>query len=92
VIARTEVGGAANYGSQEAARQSGVVEIKEWITSRDDRVRDSHAEIEGEQRELDEPYSNGCMAPCIGDDPAEVCQCRCVEGYLVRGEAEGELE
>ena len=92
VIARTEVGGAANYGSQEAARQSGVVEMKEWISSRDDRVRDSHVAIDGQRRKLDQKYSNGCSAPCVGGPPEEVILCRCVEGFLIRGEAEGDLK
>jgi len=91
-IARTEVGGAANYGSQEAARQSGVVELKEWISSRDDRVRDSHVAIDGQRRKLDQNYSNGCSAPCVGGPAGEVIQCRCAEGFLIRGEAEGDLK
>jgi len=81
-VARTEVSAAAGYGQHEAARQSGVVKTKTWITSRDDRVRDSHAGIDGQTRLLDESYSNGLMYP--GDtsgDPAEFIQCRCVESY-----------
>jgi len=81
VIARTEVGAAANYGSQEAARQSGVVEMKQWISSRDDRVRDSHKAMDGETQPLDKPYSNGCSAPCVGGSAADVCNCRCVESF-----------
>jgi uncharacterized protein with gpF-like domain len=41
-IARTEVISASNAGSLEGMKQSGVVEQKEWLSSRDDRVRDSH--------------------------------------------------
>jgi HK97 family phage portal protein len=85
LIARTEVGGAANYGAQESARQSGVVETKTWISSRDDRVRDSHAPgtgVDGETVGLDEPYSNGLYQPGDPNGPAsEICNCRCVEGY-----------
>lgn len=81
VIARTEVGGAANYGSQEAARQSGVVDTHTWLSSRDDRVRDSHKAMDGETQPLGKPYSNGCAAPCVGGPAAEVIQCRCVESF-----------
>jgi len=81
VIARTEVGAAANYGSQEAARQSGVVETHTWLSTRDDRVRDSHKAMDGETKPLDKPYSNGCTAPCVGGPAAEVIQCRCVESF-----------
>ena len=82
VIARTEVGGAANYGTHSAAKQSGVVETHTWVSSRDGRVRDSHQAIDGETVPLGTRYSNGCLFP---NDPAgaadETIQCRCVEAY-----------
>ncbi len=82
VIARTEVGGAANYGTHQAAEQSGVVETHTWVSSRDDRVRDSHAAIDGETVPLKERYSNGLLFP---SDPAgaaaDVVNCRCVEVF-----------
>lgn len=37
-IARSEIVRAANYGAEQAYIQSGVVEFKEWIVSRDDRL------------------------------------------------------
>jgi HK97 family phage portal protein len=80
--ARTEIGSAAGYGQREAARQSGVVLRKTWVAARDDRVRDSHQEIDGQTRGLDDEYSNGLMFP--GDpsgDPSEFVSCRCVESY-----------
>jgi HK97 family phage portal protein len=80
--ARTEVGSAAGYGQREAAVQSGVAKTHQWLASRDDRVRDSHQAMDGEQRKLDDEYSNGLMFP--GDpsgDPSEICLCRCVESF-----------
>lgn len=80
--ARTEVSSAAGYGQREAARQSGVVKTKTWISSRDDRVRDSHSQIDGQTKPFDEKYSNGLMYP--GDTsgrPEEFIQCRCAESY-----------
>jgi len=92
LIARTEVGGAANYGSHEAADQSGVVETHEWLSSRDDRVRDAHQEIDGESVPLDESFTNGLAFPGDPDgDPSEICNCRCVEVYGTAG-AGGEEE
>lgn len=41
VIARTETVRAANFGSQEGMAQSGI-ENKEWLSSRDTVVRESH--------------------------------------------------
>jgi len=84
-VARTEVSAAAGFGQREAAEQSGIVQAKRWISSRDDRVRDSHQALDGEERQLDEAYSNGLMFP--GDpsgDPAESIQCRCAEQYFSR--------
>ena len=81
-MSRTEVVGASNYGSFEGARQSAVVKTKTWVSSRDERVRDSHIAIDGETVPLDEAYSNGLMYP---GDPSgsgtEIIQCRCTQAY-----------
>lgn len=45
-IARTETFGAANYGTQEGIHQAGL-NGKQWITSRDERVRYTH-QIDGD--------------------------------------------
>jgi len=82
-VARTEVAAAAGFGQREAAKQSGVVKKKSWLSSRDDRVRDAHVVMDGEKQSLDSAYSNGLMFP--GDpsgDPSESVMCRCVESYL----------
>lgn len=79
-IARTEVSHAAGFGQREAARQSGVVKTKSWLTSRDDRVRDSHVVMEGETVGLNESYSDGSMFPGEQD-----IMCRCVESYQSGG-------
>ena len=82
-IARTEVSAAAGFGQREAAMQSGVAKGKKWMSSRDDRVRDRHFAMDGEEKQMDELYTNGLMYP--GDpngSAAEVIQCRCVEEYL----------
>jgi len=81
-VARTEVGAAAGFGQREAALQSGVVKTHRFLSSRDDRVRDSHIALDGEEKPIDEPYSNGQMFP--GDpsvDPSDFVNCRCVETY-----------
>ena len=78
-VARTETSHAAGYGQQEAARQSGVVKTKTWITSRDDRVRDSHIAMDGETVKFDEPYSDGSSYPGEQD-----IMCRCVEAFGTR--------
>lgn len=82
-VARTEVASASGFGQHESAVQSGVMKMKRWLSSGDDRVRDSHIAIDGEEQFLDQPYSNGLMYP--GDpsgDTAEFIMCRCVEQYF----------
>lgn len=76
-VARTEVTKAAAFGSQEAAKQSGVVKTKGWLTSRDDRVRDEHEAIDGETVKLDGTFSNGLEYP---SEP----MCRCVLTFGTR--------
>jgi len=78
-VARSEVATASGYGSIAAAEQSGVAATKTWLSSRDDRVRDSHQAIDGETVAMGEDFSNGLEYP--GDqrgDPAESIMCRCV--------------
>ena len=80
-IARTEAGSAAGYGHWEGARQiaeeTGEQFVKEWISSRDERVRESHAFIDGERVALNEAFSNGLLYPLAPGPPEEVIHCRC---------------
>lgn len=80
-VARTEVAQAAGFAQHESATEAGWTKHS-WLSSRDDRVRDAHAEIDGEEQSIGEPYSNGLLFP--GDpsgDPAESILCRCVERF-----------
>lgn len=84
VIARTEVIAASNAGNRYAAKQTGLELQKEWIATRDDRTRDTHEDLDGEKRNMDDEYSNRLLFP--GDpsgEAEEVIQCRCTEGYNV---------
>jgi hypothetical protein len=86
-IARTETLSAfntANYESLQQLTDRGVPReaIKRtWVTSRDGRERDSHAEADGQQVGLDEPFQVGgvmMMHPGEMGAPAEeVINCRC---------------
>lgn len=85
VIARTESIAALNHSTQEAAQQaveSGAVAPeamrKTWVATRDNRTRDSHAEINGQTVGMNERFSNGLLYP--GDPaggPSETANCRC---------------
>jgi SPP1 gp7 family putative phage head morphogenesis protein len=82
-VARTEVGSASNKAQHEAAKQAGATR-KVWIGTMDDRIRDTHAEMNGEEASINEPYSNGLMFPCDPSGEAkEVLECRCKQGYIV---------
>ena len=60
------------------AKEKGADVVKQWDSTLDARTRDSHAQVDGEIRELDKRFSNGLMFP---GDPSgkasEVINCRC---------------
>lgn len=85
VIARTETGAAASFGSHQGALSTGLEFDKVWISILDKATRDSHRSIAGERRKLrpDEPFSNGLLYPNQKGAPAEeVINCRCNVGYV----------
>lgn len=83
-IARTEVHGGYNEARHIAMVDLGAIG-KRWISSRDAAVRDSHDRLDGEERAIEEAFSNGLMHP-HGDGPArEVVNCRCIEVPIYRG-------
>ncbi len=79
--ARTAVTSAHNAGRMESGRKAkdmGINIMKEWRSSEDGRVRDSHAHLDRMRVELEDKFPNGLMYP--GDPagaPAEVYNCRC---------------
>lgn len=79
--ARTMVTGAENVGrldSYEDLAEKGVVQKKVWIATADDRTRESHLLLDGEEVDIDKPFSNGLMYPADpSGDPSEVYNCRC---------------
>ena len=92
--ARTALTGAQNAGRIEAMHEQqdmGIEVKKKWIATLDDRTRDTHAELDGQTVDVDEPFvvydSEGhkleIMEP--GDpnaDPSLVYNCRCTLGYV----------
>ena len=82
--ARTMVTGAENKGRQDSykrAEKDGIVMKREWLAANDSRTRHWHAELDGVEVGVDEPWHNefgDIMYP--GDpeaDPANVYNCRC---------------
>lgn len=80
-IARTEghrIQCASTMDACYKAKEKGADILRMWDATLDKRTRDSHAQIHGEVRDVDEKFSNGLMFP--GDPngrPEEVINCRC---------------
>lgn len=84
-IARTETLTAVSAGREEK-RQEWKKEypdkklMKMWVSAQDDRVRDSHAEMDGTSTEVDGVFGNGLKYPRDPSGPAEeVINCRCTD-------------
>lgn len=100
LIARTETARSANVGSMVGAMSTGLVTVKEWIATKDNRTRrmprDSadHLDMDGVKIPIDAKFQvdgkefiDFMLHP--GDSTAHaanVCNCRCTLGYeAVRG-------
>lgn len=90
--ARTTVTSAENRGRMDMlhdAQDKGVNMVKVWMATNDGRTRDAHLDLDGEEAEIDEPFTNefgDIMYPGDPDaDPANVYNCRCTLTYKVVG-------
>jgi SPP1 gp7 family putative phage head morphogenesis protein len=62
----------------ENLSEQGLKLQKTWVATNDERTRESHALMDGETVDIDEPFSNDLMYPADPDgDPSEVYNCRC---------------
>lgn len=83
-IARTEghrIQQASTYDAQKAAKAKGADVVKQWDATLDGRTRDTHRLLDGQIREVDEPFEvRGMTAMMPGDfgRPEEDIHCRCV--------------
>jgi SPP1 gp7 family putative phage head morphogenesis protein len=77
-IARTETNKAASMARFEQFREAGI-DRHQWVTARDEHVRDTHIELDGQIRRVGESFKPNLTRPMDPDAPAaEVVQCRCV--------------
>lgn len=90
--ARTIVTGAENKGRQDSykrAVEDGIIMKRDWIATKDGRTRHWHAELDGVEVDVDEPWHNefgDIMYP--GDPsaaPANTYNCRCSMSAKVIG-------
>lgn len=83
-IVRTEahrIQQASQDDVRQAARAKGADVVKQWDATLDGKTRDSHRMLDGQIREVNEPFTIGtkkAMYPGDFGDPAEDCNCRCV--------------
>ena len=98
-IARTEghrIQQASAYDAQKAAKSKGADVVKQWDSTLDGATRPVHRELDGQIREIDEPFSahgKKVMYPGKFGDPSEDCNCRCVSLTRARwGLDEDELQ
>jgi len=89
-IARTETVGAYNGGGhvvREELAAQGVKTAKEWITTLDDRTRESHWDADGQTQKQGRPFDiGGSSLQYPGDpngSPEEIINCRCACGTKI---------
>ena len=91
-IVRTESVRAMNYSQLLAADDDKYQVEKSWIAVEDGRTRFMHGHngVDGEIRDLYDPFSNGLQHP---GDPSgaanEVINCRCTLGYQLKRDTRG---
>lgn len=82
-IARTEghrIQNAAALDAQKEAKDMGADVVKQWDSTMDGKTRKSHRKLDGQIREIDEPFEVGghkAMAPGQFGRPEEDINCRC---------------
>lgn len=95
LIARTETVAAANAASNIAARESGLVQDKIWISARDNRVRLHHAEVNQHIVSMNDTFTVGFTQMQFPGDKAggaaECCNCRCTHAFIPRRDERGRL-
>jgi hypothetical protein len=87
LIARTETHGAANYGANAAAAETGLTLQKEWVSAADERTRESHRLADGQIAGMDDAFDVGGASLMYPGDPSgpadEIIACRCSISHLV---------
>lgn len=84
MIARTESTRAANLGTQRAYSEAMAIGIqvrKQWLSARDENVRNSHAALDGQTVGVNENFISEsgaeALSPATFGDASEDVNCRC---------------
>jgi hypothetical protein len=89
-IARTEIHQASNTANvqimKETANELGIEMVKEWVSPHDERVRETHAEADGQQVGMNENFIVGGEELAYPGDPngsaENVINCRCAVVFV----------
>lgn len=94
--ARTIVTGTETQGRMDMLREAedmGIIVKKRWIATHDVRTRDWHTELDGQLKNIDEPFVNAAGRIMYPGDPSasaeNIYNCRCTIGYEVEGFTSG---
>ena len=89
MFARTAVNGAQNAGRMDrlhGAEDMGIEVKKKWLATLDNRTRDTHQALDGQEQPIDEPFVvDGMKIDYPGDPfapPELVYNCRCTLTYV----------
>lgn len=83
-IVRTEghrIQQASTDDARKKAKAAGADVVKQWDASLDGATRPLHRRLDGQIRDIDEPFEMGgkkAMYPGKFNDPGQDCNCRCV--------------
>ena len=84
-IARTEAMSSHNAAKNETAKQTGAT-ANMWLSSRDPKVRESHAAADGQRVKIGDLFNVGGEELEYPGDPSgspeNVINCRCIATYL----------
>lgn len=89
LFARTALTGAHNAATIERMREASAMGIhvkKKWLATRDERTRNAHRDLDGQVREVDEPFKVDDKEIKYPGDPTAkpelVYNCRCTLTYV----------
>lgn len=89
MFARTAINGAQNAGRMDRlheAEEMGIEVRKKWLATLDQRTRDTHQALDGQEQPIDEPFVvDGMKIDYPGDPfapPELVYNCRCTLTYV----------
>lgn len=87
MVARTDLNGLANGAAHQSVQALGeeAPPSKQWLATEDERTRETHADADGQEVPLDQPFQVGDDLLMYPGDPdgsdAEILNCRCTVLY-----------